>query len=410
MASIVNDNGNNHSFNTAQNVTINNVVSGSINALGEVDHYKITFDGNGEVEFILTAPETAEYALTLYKSTNSSNALSYGSSDGNGHISLKYNVTAGTTYIVRITINGTNYNTNYALYSLRFNPTVATNIELGITNGTEISYNTLTLSHIKTPSNAYAACTYTASNNNVSINSGSITPRNDGVAFISVFDSCSGITDNKFVIINRLPSSHAISIPTDRRCNWNQKHSGVTSIFGRKACTLVAGLDVANIYSTNSSGYTPSDMNSSTYWDSIDGYKWTIPGPGQIRSSYTFVNDSPSDVDESIKQEYILQGYIRFIKNEIYNGRPVIINLGPNSKNNHSVVAYKYMNTPQISTNENPTEMNKIMVYDPENGGNESDIEGRNVTLWEAFRYNFISNSANSWKTFAIWSLRPTSL
>ena len=94
-------------------------------------------------------------------------------------------------------------------------------------------------------------------------------------------------------------------------------------------------------------------------------------------------------------------------QNEIYNGRPVIVNLGTDRLNNHSVVAYEYMSTPDISNlEEAPTELNKIKVFDPENGGDNSNIEGRNVTLWEAYRYNF---HAKLMEEFVIWGLRPTS-
>lgn len=49
--------------------------------------------------------------------------------------------------------------------------------------------------------------------------------------------------------------------------------------------------------------------------------------------------------------------------------------------------------------------MHKIKVFDPENGGDESNIEGRNVTLWEAYRYNF---DAKLTEEFVIWGLRTT--
>jgi len=156
-------------------------------------------------------------------------------------------------------------------------------------------------------------------------------------------------------------NSRTLGMPSGPRCNWSQKHSGVTNHFGTGACTLVSGLDCANFYATNGVGYTPNDMRGETYWK--NGFTRNIPGPGVIGGK----------VEGS--KAYLLSQ----IKSEIDAGRPVIINIGPAEDKNHTVFAYGYTNNAQ--------DFADIKVYDPANL-DTTDIAGRDVTLYNAMDYN----------------------
>lgn len=171
-------------------------------------------------------------------------------------------------------------------------------------------------------------------------------------------------------------TSKVLSMPAGINCNWNQKNSEVTQYFGSSACTLVAGLDVANFYCTNTTGYYPNDMNSTTYWTPGVGYTWAVPGTGTIGSK----------VCENSTKEICLAR----IKSEIDGGKPVIVNIG-SSTDNHTLFAYGYIN--------GATDYSDIKVYDPANLV-ISEIHGRIVDLYNAMDYNG--------DKFNIWSLRPT--
>lgn len=150
-------------------------------------------------------------------------------------------------------------------------------------------------------------------------------------------------------------------LPVGPQCNWNQKHSSVTQYFGERACTLVAGLDVANFYATNGVGYTPADMIP--YWNNTSGYTWGVPGPGAFGD----------DVNEKTQAEYLA-----VIKEEIDQGRPVLVNIGP-LNHNHTLFAYDYVNY--------ACRTQDIMVFDPANA-NTADDEGREDSLYGAMQYN----------------------
>lgn len=167
-----------------------------------------------------------------------------------------------------------------------------------------------------------------------------------------------------------------LAMPTDRNCNWNQKNTAVTSRFGSSACTLVSGLDVANFYSTNSNGYSPSDMDSTLYWTTY-GFTWQIPGPGLINGPTYKTNTAL---------------YLPVIKESIDNGTPVLINLGTQNSN-HTVMAYGYTN--------DAANTNDILVYDPENSSDTASQNGRVVDLYEAMDHNY--------GKYTIWSIRTTS-
>ena len=324
MASIVNDNGHNHSFNTAQNVTINNVVSGSINALGEVDHYKITFDGNGEVEFILTAPETAEYALILYEGTNNNASFSsrgYGSSDGEGHISLKYNVTAGTTYIVRITINGNNYLPNYAMYSLRFNPTVASNITITLSETVIRDNEETSINCTPYPIHAYNNVEFSTLNNNISISDNLVTGLRRGTATISAVDSISGAIASVNILV-RMGQSYYIDQTTP---GYENIPLGSTNIkmHGCGICCIAMGLLYAakstSPNATDRRGAVEAIVNADSTYDifNADGNMWrknlntTISFGGK---TLRLVTSDASNFEESVND-----GNLVFIRIHVGN-------------------------------------------------------------------------------------------
>lgn len=173
--------------------------------------------------------------------------------------------------------------------------------------------------------------------------------------------------------------SKILSMPSGPRCNWNQKHSGVTSYFGTSACTLVAGLDVGNFYATNSAGYTPKDMNSTTYWISGTGYTWKVPGPGAFTGT---VYKSASYSQDALRAK---------VKEQIDAGCPPVIDIGPDGTHSHTMFCYGYKNG--AATNDD------IYVYDPANL-NTSDIAGRDVTLTNAMSYNGYTNIRNIRPTY----------
>ena len=168
--------------------------------------------------------------------------------------------------------------------------------------------------------------------------------------------------------------SKILTMPMGPRCNWNQKHSGVVKLFGENACTLVSGLDMANFYATNGTGYTPSDMNSSTYWNS-EGYRWVVPGPGRFTGQFFRQKDGFSQTELRIKT-----------KEQIDLGHPPVIDIGSGPEDSHTMFCYGYKNG--AATNDD------ILIYDPANL-NESDIEGRDTTLANAMVYNGHTNIRN---------------
>lgn len=404
---------NNYSFDTAREIKLNQVLEENISSFGNDDYYKISFRGCGEVKFRLQLFGNAQYNMYIYDADNISTHIAHAIGTLGGTILIPKLVDNKSYYIRIYAPNSSSIDTTTDIgYSLQVMPTEATEIDLTFENSTHLSTNTYALSYVTTPENAYTECKYISYNSDIAINGNNITAAEDGVTIVTVTDEYSNLSDNRLLIFDLLPPNHTIAMPANKNCNWNQKHTDVTQYFGDSACTLVAGLDIANFYSTNESGYTPEDMHDDYYWSDDDGFWWRIPGQGYLREEYTFTDELPDEINDSLKNEYILQHYIHYIKKEIYSDRPVMINLGPHRGNNHSVVAYKYMDTPVISRGEEPTEMNKIQVYDPENSATEADkkkVNGRDVTLWEAFRYNFISNPRQTWKTFFIWSIRPTS-
>ena len=170
-------------------------------------------------------------------------------------------------------------------------------------------------------------------------------------------------------------SAKTLAMPSGKNCNWNQKHSGVTKFFGASACTLITGLNVGNFYATTSAGYTPTNMNSSTYWTSA-GYTWAVPGPGQIGGKVC---------EGSSKATCLAR-----IKTEIDAGRPVVVNIGSITAN-HTVFAYGYNNSAKDFSN--------ILVHDPANM-TTSSVNGRVTDLQNAMNYS---------SRQGIWSLRLTS-
>lgn len=395
---------NNHTLSNAYTVDIDDMVCGNIGSSSQIDFYRIIFDGSGNIEFKLTIPDSARYTMRLLD--ENANLLDVKKGNTGETRSIIYNVQPNVPYIVRINADSATDVVSNENYTLQFVPSIADSISLNFSNNQIIHTSNIAIGYTTNPQNAYVKHDYKSNNPNVTINSNSLTLHGSKseATIVTITDLLSEKTNSKLIIFDLYTAPYGVNIPTDRRCNWNQKHSGVTSLYGRKACTLVSGLDVANIYSTNSNGYTPSDMKA--FWDKDNGYTWSIPKPGRI-SSAAYTVDPPKNVETALIKDYIRQSYICYIKNEIYNGRPVIVNLGTDRLNNHSVVAYEYMSTPDISNlEEAPTELNKIKVFDPENGGDNSNIEGRNVTLWEAYRYNF---HAKLMEEFVIWGLRPTS-
>ena len=216
---------------------------------------------------------------------------------------------------------------------------------------------------LKSTTTRYLTATGTASNSNVdwqALNSASSAQKWK----ITVVGGGGGAT------------SKVLPMPAGRNSNWNQKYSEVTQYFGTSACTLVAGLDVANFYSTNTSGYVPYDMSGETYWIPGVGYTWAVPGPGTIGSKVC---------ENSAKGVCLAR-----IKSEIDGGKPVLVNIG-SSTDNHTLFAYGYIN--------GAADFSDIKVYDPANL-DTSDIHGRVVDLYNAMDYNG--------DKFTIWSLRPT--
>lgn len=401
---VVFSNGNNHSFDTAQELHINEIVYGNMTSVDIDDYYKIHFNGSGTMQFLLKINKNTRYNMYIYEEGNYTTHIAHmGGNLGSERKIIR--PVENKTYYIRVyayNADSIDHNTAGYDYNLQFIPTVATGISLNFSDNQYIRTSSVDLEYTTTPSNAYVQCIFQSCDSAVTVNdNNTLQASKDAATIVTVTDLYNGESDSKLVIFELHSAPYNVAIPTNRRCNWNQKHSGVTNLFGGSACTLVAGLDVANIYATNSTGYTPSDMVN--YWTEDGKFTWQIPGPGRIKPYYYVT--TPSNVASSLAAEYVRQNYICYIKNEIYNGRPVIINLGSDVNHNHSVVAYKYLSTSAVSQNETPTEMDRIQVFDPENGGNNTDIGGRDVTLWEAYRYNY---SATLTSDFIIWSLRPT--
>lgn len=163
------------------------------------------------------------------------------------------------------------------------------------------------------------------------------------------------------------PAEKILTMPAGRNCNWNQKCKAVVDLFGEKACKLVCGLDVANFYATNSVGYTPASMDSTTYWTE-DGYTWRVPGPG------AFSNPTSGLTDEE---------YFSAIRTQIISNHPVIISIRKSEGGTtHTVFAYGYTGS--------GTSASQILVFDPANGkpADNPPETGAKRTLYAAMEYN----------------------
>lgn len=253
-------------------------------------------------------------------------------------------------------------NTNYALNAFRsnWNCDVYTVNRDSYVNFIALGNNLYRI-QLKSDTSKYLATTGTASNSNVNW---------------QAYNSSSTSQQWQVTLVGSItpPSegSRILTMPSGRNCNWNQKHIGVTKLFGRSACTLVSGLNAANFYSTNANGYTPSDM--SPYWTSA-GYTWGLPGQGKIGRKVC---------ENASKARCLAQ-----IKSEINCGHPVLVNLGSASAN-HTVFAYGYVN--------GAADYSDILAHDPANM-TTGNINGRAVDLANAMSYS---------KKTSIWSLRPT--
>jgi hypothetical protein len=213
---------------------------------------------------------------------------------------------------------------------------------------------------LKSTTTRYLTATGTTSNSNVDW---------------QALNSTSSAQKWKITVVGGGTNSKILTIPTDRICNWNQKNIAVTQYFGTSACTLVTGLDVANFYSTNTNGYIPENMNSTTYWGP-GGYTREVPGPGTI--------------GDMVCENTTKQICLARIKSEIDNGKPVVVNIG-SVNDNHTLFAYGYVNS--------ASDYSDIKVFDPANL-DTSSIYGRIVDLYNAMDYNG--------DKFTIWSLRLT--
>ena len=165
-------------------------------------------------------------------------------------------------------------------------------------------------------------------------------------------------------------ASNILSIPSGHTCNWNQYHSDVMNAVGSdQCCTLVAGLDAANYYAMPNTSYQPSHM--SAYWGET-GYSWGVPGLGACMPYFvTF------DVDNDIDQEEARL----FIKTQIDLGRPPLVSVGTDAKNNtHTVFCYGYQNFAASDSD--------IMVCDPANITEPNSRAGRLDTLAGAMTYS----------------------
>ena len=163
-------------------------------------------------------------------------------------------------------------------------------------------------------------------------------------------------------------SSKVLTMPAGICCNWNQKHPRVTQLFGESACTLVAGLDVANFFADNGVGYEPEDMEGSVYWVP-EGFTWLIPGPGRIGSATPNYSTSPAAQIQARQ----------CIREIIDEGHPAVIAMGPDGDHSHTVMCYGY--------NNNAASDADLLVYDPANLDRTS-LTGRVTTLDDAMDYS----------------------
>lgn len=164
------------------------------------------------------------------------------------------------------------------------------------------------------------------------------------------------------------PAEKILTMPAGRNCNWNQKCKAVVDLFGEYACKLVCGLDVANFYATNSVGYTPASMDSTTYWVPGTGYTWRVPGPGAFSDSISGLTD---------------EEYFSAIRAQIISNHPVIISIwASEGGTTHTVFAYGYTGS--------GTSTDQILVFDPANGkpADNPPETGAKRTLYAAMDYN----------------------
>lgn len=114
-------NGNNHSFNTAQELHINEIVYGNMTSVNIDDYYKINFSGSGQMQFLLKISDDTRYNMYIYEEGNLTTHIAHmGGNAGNDRSITR--LVENKTYYIKIyayDANSINHNTSGYDYNLR---------------------------------------------------------------------------------------------------------------------------------------------------------------------------------------------------------------------------------------------------------------------------------------------------
>lgn len=259
-------NGNNHSFNTAQELHINEIVYGNMTSVNIDDYYKINFSGSGQMQFLLKISDDTRYNMYIYEEGNLTTHIAHmGGNAGNDRSITR--LVENKTYYIKIyayDANSINHNTSGYDYNLQFVPTIAEaftfNLSRNFIRDTESSVASFT----PTNSNAYVDISYTTDNDYISINNNVITAIKSCNAQISAFDDVSKRTGSGSIkAAVRLDSKYRINQWSSVWQNtvFGNNSEGEDITIGNAGCGICC-LAMGLLYEDFNTVVTDNDKNS----------------------------------------------------------------------------------------------------------------------------------------------------
>lgn len=203
-------NGNNHSFNTAQELHINEIVYGNMTSVNIDDYYKINFSGSGQMQFLLKISDDTRYNMYIYEEGNLTTHIAHMGGDPGNDRSIT-RLVENKTYYIKIyayDANSINHNTSGYDYNLQFIPTVATGISINLSRNITFGEEPASFTYAITPVNSYVDIDVYNTGNDININGNIVRAVNHGMDTITVTDNISGIS--KSTNIMSMPTPVAI--------------------------------------------------------------------------------------------------------------------------------------------------------------------------------------------------------
>ena len=335
---IVNDNNNNHTFYTAQNVTIDDIVYGKIAALSELDFYRVVFSGSGNIEFRLNIPANAKYRMWLLD--EDINILDDVNGDIGERRSIIYNVQANTPYIIRIGASNSTDIEPDGYYNLQFIPEELINMTVVLSNSTikpDLSSN---YSISLNPANAYHKIDLTYNAGIVSVSStnlsGNIFFKSNGNTVITFRDTISNIS-----VSRNIESKAELTI-----WNFNKEYIGNDQCIKDAGCAVCCAADIVSFYNGSPISLRNLRDDYGVYNSGNATCHWDKMPECELYSPTTSIPLTTA-------------GLCSAVKAQIDSGHPVLLHYTSqhNAQYGHWIVAYKYVY--------NCTNLNDVYICDP---------------------------------------------